>query len=169
MELFFSPNGRIDQPTYWRAVLILAGASAAITFLSTFVSGILGFVSLVVIWCWIAVHAKRFHDNGKSGWYMLILIVTSWVLSFVLGSILPGLFGFDQAAYEAEVQDAMSGGGFMGMMEVMAEAQRATIIPNVLSTFIITGALGAIMSLFKTDPNDNQYGPGPAGAAVAFN
>ena len=65
MELFLSPNGRIDQPTYWRAVLILFGASSLITLLSIYVVGAIGLLSFGVIWGWIAVHAKRFHDNGK--------------------------------------------------------------------------------------------------------
>ena len=37
MELFLTPNGRIDQPTYWRAVLILFGISAALSAISAFV------------------------------------------------------------------------------------------------------------------------------------
>jgi len=38
MTLLFSPNGRIDQPTYWRAVLMLLGISAALSVISAFVS-----------------------------------------------------------------------------------------------------------------------------------
>ena len=167
MELFLSPNGRIDQPTYWRAVLILFGASSLITLLSIYVVGAIGLLSFGVIWAWIAVHAKRFHDNGKSGWYMLILIVVAAILSMLLGSILPGLFGFDQAGYEEQVQDAMGSGDFAVMMAAINEGQRATVVPSILSTLIMTGILGAIMGLFKTDPNDNQYGPGPGGSASA--
>lgn len=171
MELFLTPNGRIDQPTYWRAVLILFAASAVISILSVYVNGIFGLLTLGVIWAWIAVHAKRFHDNGKSGWYMLLLILVAAILNLVLGGILPSLFGFDQAAYNEEMTQAMSDGGFASVVEVLNTGQRATMIPGILGTLIVTGILGAIMSLFKTDPNDNQYGPGPggAGAGVSFN
>ncbi len=167
MELFLTPNGRIDQPTYWRAVLILFAASAVITVLSVYISGIIGLLSLGVMWAWIAVHAKRFHDNGKSGWFMLLLILAAAILSFILGGFLPGLFGFDQAGYNEEVSEAMNNGGFAAMMETINEGQRATMVPSILSTLIMTGVLGAIMSLFKSDPNDNQYGPGPGGSASA--
>jgi len=66
MELFLTPNGRIDQPTYWRAVLILLGISAALSVVSAFVSPFFGFLGLLFIWPWIAVHVKRFHDAGKT-------------------------------------------------------------------------------------------------------
>ncbi len=168
MQLFLTPNGRIDQATYWRAVLIIFAVSSVITVLSIYVTGIIGLLSFGVIWAWIAVHAKRFHDNGKSGWYMLLLILVAAILNFILGGILPSLFGFDQAGYNQEVSEAMNNGGFAGMMEVINEGQRATMIPSILTTLIVTGILGAIMGVFKTDPNDNQYGPGPAGASVAF-
>lgn len=170
MEFYFSPNGRIEQPAYWRGVWILFAVSTAVTVLATFVSGIFGFLSLGVMWVWIALHAKRFHDNGKTGWYMLLMILVAAVVGFVLGLFLPALFGFDAAAYNAELESAMGGrGGFAAVMEAMNEAQRATFLPSVLTTAITTGTIGAIMGLFKTDPNDNQYGPGPAGASVAFN
>jgi hypothetical protein len=54
------------------------------------------------------------------------------------------------------------------MMELINDAQKATIVPNILTTLITTGILGGIMSLFKTDPNDNPYGPGPGGANDVF-
>lgn len=170
MNLLFSPNGRIDQPTYWRAVLIIAILSAVCSALGVFVSGVFGFLALVVMWNWIAVHAKRFHDNGKTGWYMVLLILVSGVVGMILGGILPGLFGFDMAAYNEDVSKTMQrGGDFAALMELINEAQRQTFVATILQTFIVTGILGAIMGLFKTDPNDNQYGPGPAGEKVAFN
>jgi uncharacterized membrane protein YhaH (DUF805 family) len=166
MELFFSPNGRIDQTAYWRAVWILCGISVAISVASIFVTPIIGLLSLGVMWAWIAVHAKRFHDNGKTGWYMLAIIVMAAIISYILGMILPGLFGFDQAAYQREVNSAMSGGGgFAEMMELMNESQRAMVLPNILSTVLMTAIIGVVMGQFKTDPGDNQYGAGPGGAS----
>lgn len=169
MKLFLTPNGRIDQPTYWRAVGILFLASAAISVLGTFVHGFFGLFTFAVIWCWIAIHAKRFHDNGKSGAHMLWLILVAGVANSVLGNVLPALFGFDAAAYSQEISESMSSSpDFARMMELINDAQKATIVPNILTTLITTGILGGIMSLFKTDPNDNPYGPGPGGANDVF-
>ena len=176
MELYLTPNGRIDQPTYWRAVLILFGISAALSVVSAYVSPFIGFASILFIWPWIAVHVKRFHDAGKTGWLTLVMVLMSIVASFVLAAFLPGLFGIDQLAMQEEMQReieqaAASGNPAAAMsvaMEASKKAAQAQLVPSILSTLIVTGAVGAVMGLFKTDPNDNQYGPGPAGASSTF-
>ena len=176
MELYLSPNGRIDQQIYWRAVLTLFGISAAIAVLSAFVHPFLGLLGLVFVWPWIAVHVKRFHDAGKTGWLTLALVVVAFVLFMVLGLILPGLFGIDTAEMQAEMQREMEratsqndGGAMLGaMMDGMRRANQAQLVTSILSTGIVTGVLGAIMGLLRTEPNDNQHGPGPAGASELF-
>lgn len=176
MELYLTPNGRIDQPTYWRAVLILFGISAALSVVSAYVSPFIGFASILFVWPWIAVHVKRFHDAGKTGWLTLVMVLLSIVASFVLAAFLPGLFGIDQLAMQEEMQReieqaAASGNPAAAMsvaMEASKKAAQAQLVPSILSTLIVTGAAGAVMGLFKTDPNDNQYGPGPAGASSTF-
>lgn len=176
MELFLTPKGRIDQPTYWRAVLILFVISAALSVISAFVSPFLGFVGLLFIWPWIAVHVKRFHDAGKTGWLTVAMVVLAIIVSFVLALFLPALFGIDQAALQEQMQReidqaAASGNPSAAMsvaMEASQNAAKAQLLPSILSTLIVTGIVGAVMGLFKTDPNDNQYGPGPAGASSSF-
>ncbi|MFN4025077.1 MAG: DUF805 domain-containing protein [Hyphomonas sp.] len=174
MELFLSPNGRIDQPTYWRAVLILFAISAGLSVISAFVSPFLGMLGIVFIWPWIAVHVKRFHDAGKTGWFTVAMVVVALVVSMILGFILPGLFGIDQAAMQLEVQREIEAAGndpaaaIGAAMEASRRAAQVQLLPSVLSTLIVTGVIGAIMGLFKTDPGDNQYGPGPAGAGPTF-
>jgi len=176
MELYLTPNGRIDQPTYWRAVLILFAISAALSVVSAFVSPFLGFAGLIVIWPWIAVHVKRFHDAGKTGWLTIAMVVLAIVVSMVAGLMLPALFGIDQVALQQEMQReierASSGDASAALstaMEASKKIAQAQLLPSILSTGIVTGIVGAVMGLFKTDPNDNIYGPGPGGASVAFN
>jgi uncharacterized membrane protein YhaH (DUF805 family) len=175
MELFLTPNGRIDQPTYWRAVLILLGISVALSVISAFVSPFLGFAGILFIWPWIAVHVKRLHDSNKSGWLTIAIVVLAIVASMIAGFILPSLFGVNQAALQAEMQreieNAAAGDPAQAMSAAMDASKRiaqSTLLPSILSTAIVTGIVGAVMGLFKTDPNDNQYGPGPTGASVAF-
>ena len=176
MELLFSPNGRIDQPTYWRAVLTLFGISAVLTVVSAYVSPFLGFVSIIFIWPWIAVHAKRFHDAGKTGWLTLAMIVLAIVLSALAGMVLPALFGVDVGAMQREMEENMQdylssndpGAAMAYVMEESKRMSQAQLLPSILSTAIVTGVVGFVMSLFKTDPNDNQYGPGPASAGTTF-
>ncbi|MEX1249914.1 MAG: DUF805 domain-containing protein [Hyphomonas sp.] len=176
MTLLFSPGGRIDQPTYWRAVLMLLGISAALSVISAFVSPFLSVIGLVFIWPWIAVHVKRFHDAGKTGWLTIAMVVLAIVASVIASMILPGLFGIDQMAQQGEMQEEIErasrgdpAAAFGAAMDASKSMAQASLIPGILSTAIATGIVGAVMGLFKTDPNDNQYGPGPAGASVAFN
>lgn len=178
MELFLSPNGRIDQPTYWRAVLILFAVSAALSVVSAFVSPFLGFIGIVLIWPWIAVHVKRFHDSGKTGWMTLAIVVLAIIVSWVASLILLPIFGVDAVALQAEIQREVeqasaSGDAAAAMSAAMDASKRATqaqLLPSIVSTLLVTGVVGFVMgAMNKTDPNDNQYGPGPQGSAPAFN
>ncbi|MFN7054191.1 DUF805 domain-containing protein [Hyphomonas sp.] len=176
MELYLNPNGRIDQQTYWQAVLVLFGISAAITLLSAFVNPFFGLLSFIFAWPWIAVHVKRFHDAGKTGWLTLALVALGMVLSFLLGALLPGLFGVNTAELEAELQRDLSRAQAQGDLDAIMSATTASLqqvgqaqlIPSIVSTGIMTAIFGTIMGMLKTDPNDNQYGPGPGGPGELF-
>ncbi len=177
MELFLTPNGRIDQPTYWRAVIILFGISVVLSAISAFVSPFLGFAGLLFIWPWIAVHVKRFHDSGKSGWLTIAMVVLAIIVSIIASMILTTLFGVDQASLQAEMQrdieNAAAGDPSLAISAAMDASKgiaQATLLPSILSSAVVTGAVGFVMGLInKTDPSDNKYGPGPGGASVAFN
>lgn len=176
MDLFLTPNGRIDQPTYWRAALILLGISVALSVIGAFVSPFIGLASILFIWPWIAVHVKRLHDSNKSGWLTIAIAVMALVVSMILGYVLPGLLGVDQAALQAdmqrEIENAAASDPALALnaaMEASKGIAQATLLPGILSTALVTGIVGAVMGLFKTDPNDNPYGPGPGGASLTFN
>ena len=72
---------------------------------------------------------------------------------------------------QREIENAAAGDAALAMSAAMDASKRiaqATLLPSILSTAVVTGVVGAVMGLFKTDPNDNQYGPGPAGTSAAF-
>lgn len=176
MDLFLSPNGRIDQPTYWRGAVILLAISVAISAVSAYVSPFIGFIGILFIWPWIAIHVKRFHDSGKSGWLTIAVVVAAMVISLILGAILPGLFGVDMAGMQAdmqsEIEDVTSGGDPSEMMSVMTDwtkrIAQAQFLPNIVSTAMVTGLIGLLMGVInKTDPNANKFGPGPTGSTFA--
>lgn len=98
-DLFFSFDGRINRGKYWLgiagiyvvswllAILAVAVNSAAIWF-------VVAVVILAMIWPGLAVSIKRWHDRGKSGWWILIglipLIGFWWVLiecGFIEGTV----------------------------------------------------------------------------------
>lgn len=89
--MFFSTDGRISRSQYWLyGVLVLGLAALLIAVISTFAfseeQGDIIYLagSLLLLWPNIAVQAKRWHDRGKSGWWMLIgfipIIGSIWAL-----------------------------------------------------------------------------------------
>ena len=156
---------------------ILFAISAGLNVISAFVSPFLGLAGILFIWPWIAVHVKRFHDSGKTGWLTLGIMVLAFVISLVLGLVVPGLFGVDQAALQAEMQreieQASASGNPAAAMTVAMEASsdmaQRMLIPGLLQGVIMTGLIDAVMGANnKTDPNENKYGPGPGGTAATL-
>jgi uncharacterized membrane protein YhaH (DUF805 family) len=170
MDLFLSPNGRITQGAYWRGALILFGISAVLAAISAFVSPFIGIAGILFVWPWIAIHVKRFHDAGKSGWLTLAMVVLAIIVSFIASSVLPGLFGVNAAAEQAKMMEDMTATGSDDPSAMMAAAMEGSkqlaqrMLPaQILSTLLVTGIVGAVMGLFKQEPRDNQYGALPGG------
>ena len=94
-ELYLSFSGRISRKTYWLKgvvpYIIIIGILQMMMF-ATFsdrgpnglIVGLISIVSILLIWPALAVSFKRWHDRGKSGWWILIglvpLIGGLWVL-----------------------------------------------------------------------------------------
>ena len=93
--------------------------------------------------------------------------VLAIIISLILGMILPAVFGVDVAGMQAEMQRDMEdiaasndpGAMVAAAMEQSKRIAQASLIPNVLASAITTGVVGFVMSLFKSDPNENKYGP----------
>ena len=80
-QLFFSFHGRIGLQTFWLKVTL------PLLVIGIIVSEILGrseaegaavlmlFVSLLLFWSILAIRAKRWHDLGKSAWWILISLI----------------------------------------------------------------------------------------------
>jgi uncharacterized membrane protein YhaH (DUF805 family) len=80
-QILFSFEGRIPRRTYWGFTLLATGAFYALFFA---LMAILGentgaIVSLIIwipmLWCGLAIAAKRWHDRDKSAWWILIALV----------------------------------------------------------------------------------------------
>lgn len=79
-KLFFSLRGRVSRSTFWIfGVLGLAGLGIVLGALLN-IAGWQGervesFVNLLLLWPFVAVSAKRWHDRGHSAWWVLINLV----------------------------------------------------------------------------------------------
>ncbi len=85
-DLLFGFAGRINRAKFWAgAVLVyaIAFASVALGFAANnvFIWGFIAVANLMTIYIGLAVSVKRWHDRGKSGWWVLIGLVP------VIGSI----------------------------------------------------------------------------------
>ena len=118
MKLLFSFKGRIPRSVYWlKFILPFTILSWVLQFvdisLGTMLvvdpnagdAGRIGYISLafgiLIIYPSLAVMAKRCHDRGRSGWFLLVLlvpIVQIWpmiVVAFLKGTSGPNKYGED--------------------------------------------------------------------------
>ncbi len=102
MDLFFSFNGRINRAKWWVGILVLfvvqmvlwailgtvfglsamgsfdpndaASADAMMEQMSSMIIPAM-ILFAVMIYPTLAVHAKRWHDRNKSGWWSLVMLI----------------------------------------------------------------------------------------------
>ncbi len=81
-------DGRARRSEFWWFNLFVVIADAVI---NGIVSGALGaptvaaILSLIIALCSITVHIRRYHDIGKSGWWILIVLIplVGWIIDIV--------------------------------------------------------------------------------------
>jgi uncharacterized membrane protein YhaH (DUF805 family) len=132
IQVWLSLDGRISRSTYWLKyfvpvlfvfLVLSAGSPYQFQFQLNSALGVLGVLTILVlilfialvIWGFIAVGVKRYHDLDKSGWWLLISLIPVigeiWVfieLGFRPGSIGPNRFG---AAADLLSENERFGGG----------------------------------------------------------
>lgn len=90
-------------------------------------------LTVVLLWLAIAVSVKRYHDHGRSGWFLLIALIpqlgTFWVLielGFLRGTRGPNRFGPDprRPASVSGADPSLTAPGAPMFREVLAEDGR---------------------------------------------
>lgn len=104
-HLFLQFDGRINRAKAWLGYIVVWVIGAVVGQIFGFTSAIYGLVSLLLLWPFLAVAIKRWHDRDKSGWWMLIILVpivgVIWVLvelGFLPGTAGPNQYGPDPLA-----------------------------------------------------------------------
>lgn len=161
-NLLFSPSGRIGPGQFMSAVNVLVAIGLVLALLPIFVPalGMLGIIGLVLIWCWVVIWVKRYHDGGKSGWMCLVPIVVWLVIGMIVGFILPKVFADPNAA--AVLAEATEAGDFGAIIKASMGGGMTKLGQ------IVNAGLGAVVSYvvamvfngtIQHDAHDNQFGP----------
>ncbi len=86
-DLLFGFNGRINRGKYWAGYGAIVALGIVVVILATIVvaanSGALALIVMIIvvafavaqIWVGLAISIKRWHDRGKSGWWILIGLI----------------------------------------------------------------------------------------------
>jgi uncharacterized membrane protein YhaH (DUF805 family) len=161
--ILFSPNGRIGPGNFWRGYIIILAVSLVIQVINVLMGPSplavpLGLASLVLYWCTIAIFAKRLHDTGATGWW-IVAIAAGWTLIMLVGvAIILGIFAGDV------MSTAMQDETYAQSPQFMLELQDAIFVPGTALGLVINIALGFIMANLRSEPNSNAYGPPTGGS-----
>ena len=168
LNLLFSPNGRINSADFMRGAYVLIGLSFVIALLpliSFSIGTAFGLLSIVMLWCWIVLWIKRYHDAGKSGWMCLVPIIAFIILALVANMVMTatGMSGMDPEI-QAQMDDAATSGDFGSMFGAMMgaseEIAKKTAIPSAVSGAIVSLIVAFLFnSMIKGEPNENRFGP----------
>lgn len=158
-NLLFSPSGRINPSEFMRGAIILIVLGFVFSVpealgMKGAIPVITGLLSFILLYPWVVIWIKRYHDAGKSGWMSLIPIIIYIVAAVVLMMVMLGdeFMAMFQAASEGASQAETE-----AMAEGMAEGKQ---IPLLIGTTVLSAAVAFLFnSLIKRDDHENQYGP----------
>lgn len=140
---YFNFKGRSTRAEYWWAALFvfLLAMVLSIFKLNTLSS----IVSLALLIPNLAILTRRFHDIGRSGWW----VVGLWVASLLVGTV--GMWSIISAALTANPN--------------LIEQAVSQNVGTIAISGLICLALGIWTLIWTCTPSgpDNQYGPNPYG------
>jgi len=160
-NLLFSPSGRIGPDEFMSGVKVLILISLVLGLLPVFVPSLafLGIIGIVLLWCWIVLWIKRYHDGGKSGWMCLIPIIVFIVASIIFAFIIKAMFTDPGAA--AAIEAATQSGDFGALMGASAGGGLTKLgqIVNAVGGAALGYVIAMVINNTIARDGDNQYGP----------
>lgn len=96
--LYTNFDGRIARKDWWVGIAIIFVVSLVLSFLIGD-RGLVQFVIAIILFiAGLALHIKRFHDRGKSGWWVLVFLIP--VIGFIWMIVEMGILEGDADANE---------------------------------------------------------------------
>ena len=158
LNMLLSPNGRLNPSEFQKAAIILIVIGLLFYLPTVLGMGALGQalsnLSFVVVYPWIVIWIKRYHDAGKPGAMCLIPAIV-YVIGFI---IIVAIAAWGQL-YEAAMAKAegATDAEYNAMIEqAMTTSMPKIVIGGIALSFVIVFVFNAMI---KRDPHDNQYGP----------
>lgn len=148
-----NPQGRLGPKAFQKNGLILVAIGLVISLISAInivLGGLLGIVSLVLIYPWVVIWVKRLHDAGKSGWLFLLVLLVWLIVSMIVGMIVGMIF--------ASAGVAAGAAGYDSPRAIMSAMQAATVPSAICSAIVAVAFVFAGNAFLKSDPGPNKYG-----------
>lgn len=87
-DLLFSFNGRINKVSFWKGLGIVIATNLVFNSLVSLLPMseiVLSLFSLFTLYMLFAITAKRYHDQGKSGWWGIfwLLPIIGWLFIII--------------------------------------------------------------------------------------
>ena len=161
-NLLFSPSGRINPSDFMRGVTVLIVISLILGLLPIFVPalGMLSIIGIVLLWCWIVLWVKRYHDAGKSGWMTLVPIIAFIIVGMIVGFIMKAMFTDPNVAAAIEAATAEQDFGAIFKQSMSGGLTKMGQIVNVLVGAAYSYVLAMVFNgMIKRDDHENQFGP----------
>lgn len=143
LRFLFSPAGRVSRKDYWLRWIVPSTLATVVTSFLDAAAGVTAFgpfLTLALFWPNMAITAKRYHDRGMSGWWVL------WSILIVGGA---GLLVF--SATETLLYGNIVGAWFGAWIGLYVGT--FAMIAFALIVYFLPGERGA-----------NRFGPDPLGA-----
>ena len=176
-DFLFNPQGRISRKGIWLGYFL---PYLAITIVLSIIEGIvpaLGFLSVIVglfyLWPGIgAVPAKRLHDLGLSGWWLLLIYAVSFgLLIWLIVAVIGGASGtdafgaFEDGSFERMTETEQM--ALLGELFAAGFSSGAALIPTVLLG-IASIASFVVFYCWPGQRADNRFGRDPLADGRGF-
>ena len=100
LPMLFSLRGRISRRRFWRwgvgALLVLAALTHALLGIARVRTELADpLVNLLLLWPAVAISVKRWHDRGRTGWWVLVGLVpvVGWLWLLIDNGLVRGTAG----------------------------------------------------------------------------